>query len=77
MRSYSKTAKLKKLIEDIFFIDQKKCFFCKKLLEDPYQTTVHHINGHHEDNIPENMILVHTRCHKAYHCSKTMKGRKK
>ena len=71
MKIYAKVAKLKKLCEDMFLIFDAKDFFTGKPITDPYNTTVHHINGNHNDNRPENLALSITRNHKSHHCKKT------
>lgn len=75
--SYRRTRKLKLLLQDILKIlslyDQDKCYFCKKPLvtADIFKMTIHHINGDHEDNSPENLALSHERCHRSFHAKKT------
>lgn len=82
LKTYSKVAKLKKLCRDLLFIMEAKDFFTNLPIDTDdlniaYKITIHHINGNHNDNRPENMAVSLTRNHKAYHCSKTMKGRSK
>lgn len=61
--------KLEELVGFMFSEKIRKCFFCKVVLEykDFKATTIHHINGIHEDDRPENKTLSHRRCHKAFH----------
>jgi hypothetical protein len=51
-----------------------RCYFCgEKLTENDLPVrkvdnlTIHHLNHNHLDNRVENLVLVHRKCHKAYH----------
>jgi hypothetical protein len=79
-RSYNHTRKLKQLVQYTLKMLQSdgrhKCFFCSKslLIADLLKITVHHINGNHEDDRPENLALSHDRCHRGYHAKVILHG---
>jgi hypothetical protein len=65
-----------------FLLRDKKCCFCKKPLQDDKsyakdgdgqgspicrRITIHHKDGNHQNDNPENKKLSHTTCHKSYH----------
>ena len=79
-RVYRYLNRYRKIILLLLEHSQVRCFFCGKLFtaEDfPKRKldriTIHHINGNHEDNRPENLAFAHRTCHKRHH----MKERKK
>jgi len=73
--------KMRELVH--FLLCGRTCYFCRKPLspladawcahgnsEGPQFTdeiTIHHIDGNHENNAPENKALAHRACHKAHH----------
>ena len=66
-----------------FMTQQIICCFCHRELDEyakaferhgnsvgpkfDVQITVHHKDGNHDNNEPENKALCHTTCHKSYH----------
>ena len=79
-KTYNRTRKLKQLVKDMLLmmsLDARSlCFFCgESLLEaDVLKITVHHINGNHEDDRPENLALSHECCHRGYHAKVILHG---
>ena len=55
-----------------------KCFFCHNLLveSDPLKITVHHMNGDHNDDDPENLALSHEKCHRGHHAKLNLHKKK-
>lgn len=81
-------AKLRELID--YFAEGRHCYFCHKPLVDrpnayghgdgnasPIATklTIHHIDGNHDNNAPENKAPCHTSCHKRYHARIILHGK--
>ncbi len=77
----SKLERYKYYLKILFKIHKVKCHFCNKLLDeneffpkkssrknshiiDPFM--VHHINGDHYDDRPENWAFAHRTCHGKY-----------
>lgn len=48
-----------------------KCYFCKEKVgpKDAYNLTWHHVDGKHDHNVPSNLEIAHSSCHKQYHSS--------
>ena len=44
------------------------CFFCDEEL-DPDEVHVHHIDGDHENNDPDNLTGAHKECHDSFHAA--------
>jgi len=78
----SKLSKRKGRLREFLILLLKKydvrCYFCgEPITEEDLpprggdKLTIHHLNGNRDDNSVENLVLVHRRCHKAYHLRQT------
>jgi 5-methylcytosine-specific restriction endonuclease McrA len=45
------------------------CFFCGNVV---VSLNIHHVNGDHSDNRPENLAAVHRGCHTSFHKTGTV-----
>jgi 5-methylcytosine-specific restriction endonuclease McrA len=45
------------------------CMECGFIATDPAQLDVHHLNGNHDDNRPENLATLCANCHRLFHAA--------
>jgi len=47
------------------------CHFCREpvltLGKRSHEGAIHHLDGNHSNNAPENLVMTHTRCHLSHH----------
>jgi len=74
VRIYQRSGRLREMLSLILAKYDIRCHFCGERLSPsdlPVRRTdgltIHHLNGHRGDNSPENLVLAHRRCHKAFH----------
>lgn len=48
-----------------------QCYFCSEpvlsLGKRSHEGAIHHLDGDHSNNAPENLVMTHTRCHLSHH----------
>ena len=73
MKVYSRSRRMKEMLEWFILKFEPSCFFCKKSIDNKvfFQSsdglTIHHKNHNRGDNSPSNLVISHRTCHKSYH----------
>jgi hypothetical protein len=55
----------RRVFMDVYGVGPHRSHFCTELLA--WIELVHHLDGDHDNNDPQNLVAAHDRCHKTWH----------